>query len=144
MDDPLYPSFPVPRNPTAFPTDAPASTAQKKAWLGDLHYWIVLMLLDLGYRHELPTSALAKRHMIEPLFALGLDLAATGHGMPFDSLSMGYAGGVDKAGSVEVVRRLALKAGRVAATFEAAATFPPTTSSLNTPNTATAGTLAGI
>lgn len=142
MDDPLYPSFPVPRNPTAFPTDAPASTAQKKAWLGDLHYWIVLMLLDLGYRHELPTSALAKRHMIEPLFALGLDLAATGDGMPFDSLSMGYAGGVDRAGSVEVVRRLALEAGRVAATLEAAGDLPadyPTEI-----NTATAQTLAGI
>ncbi len=80
--------------------------------------------------------------MIEPLFALGLDLAATGHGMPFDSLSMGYAGGVDRAGSVEVVRRLSLEAGCVAATLEAAgdlaADYPTEI------HTATAQTLAGI
>jgi hypothetical protein len=141
MDDPLYPSFPVPRNPSAIGRDAPESDAlTKKAWLGDLHYWIVLMLLDLGYRHELPTSSLAKRHMIGPLFALGLDLAASGHGMPFDTLSMGYACGVDKAGSVEVVRRLALEADGVARALEAAGELPadyPTEI-----NTATAQTLA--
>lgn len=110
MDDPLYPSFPVPKNPTALTSEQPDDPAARKAWLSDLHYWMILMLLDLGYRHQMPTSNIAKRHMTEPLFALGLDLAASGHGMPFDPLSMGYAPGVDQAGSVEILRRLALEA----------------------------------
>ncbi len=114
MDDPLYPSFAVAKNPTALDSDARDEPAARKAWLGDLHYWLILMLLDLGYRHGMPTSNVAKRHMTEPLFALGLDLAVSGHGMPFDPLSMGYACGVDQAGSVQIARRFALEADSVA------------------------------
>jgi len=124
MDDPLYPSFPVPLNPTALMPDTPQDPGARKAWLGDLHYWMILMLLDLSYRHAMPTSLMAKRHMTEPLFALGLDLAASRHGMPFDPLSMGYACGVDKAGSVEIVRRLALEANGAAQTLAGAGELP--------------------
>jgi hypothetical protein len=44
--------------------------------------------------------------------------------MPFDLLSMGYACGVDRAGSVEVVRRLADEADRVAQGLAAAGELP--------------------
>jgi len=127
MDDPLYPSFPVPMNPTALISDTPAHQEDpiaRKAWLSDLHYWTILMLLDLAYRHEMPTSGIAKRHMTEPLLALGIDLAANGHGMPFDPLSMGYAGGVAQAGSVEVLRRLVVEADGVARRLEGERQLP--------------------
>lgn len=124
MDDPHYPSFAVPQNPTALRSRPSESPAERKAWLGDLHYWMILMLLDLGYRHQMPTSLMVRRHMTEPLLALGLDLAAGGHGMPFDPLSMGYAGGVDQAGSVEIVRRLAREADGLARALERAGELP--------------------
>lgn len=124
MDDPLYPSFPLPQNPTALRTDESDSPAERKAWLSDLHYWMVLMLLDLAYRYEMPTSLMAKRHMTEPLLALGLDLAESGHGTPFDPLSMGYACGVDQAGSVEIVRRIALESDGVARALASAGELP--------------------
>jgi len=119
--DSRYPSFAVPTNPTAIPTGDPTDPrrisnegARRKAWLGDLHYWTVLMLLDLSYRHDVSTSGLAVQHMTDALRVLGFDLAATGHGLAFDPLSMGYAPGVDRAGSLEVVRRLAAEAVVVA------------------------------
>lgn len=119
--DPRYPSFAVPTNPTALRTGDPDDperigdgAARRKAWLGNLHYWTILMLLDLSYRYGLSTSGLAVRHMVKALRVLGTDLAASGHGLPFDPLSMGYAPGVDQAGSLEVLRRLAAETDRVA------------------------------
>jgi rubrerythrin len=123
-DDPRYPSFPVPHNPTALIAHPQAQRPATVPWLGNLHYWMVLMLLDLGYRHAMPTFNIAKRHMTEPLTTLGRALAAKGDGMPFDLLSMGYACGVDRAGSVEVVRRLADEADRVAQGLAAAGELP--------------------
>lgn len=129
--DPRYPSFDVPTNPTALRTGDPADprrisdgNARRKAWLGDLHYWTILMLLDLSYRHSLSTSALAVRHMTEALWVLGVDLAAGGHGMPFDPLSMGYTPGVDRAGSLEVLSRLVTESDEVARDLADAGLLP--------------------
>ncbi len=119
-DDPRYPSFPVPKNPSALTREDSDrhGPAHRKAWLGDLHYWLILMLLDLSYRHGAPLLATAIRHMVEPLWTLGNDLAASNRGLPFDPLSMGYAPGRDRQGSLEVVRRLAVETGQVAADLE--------------------------
>jgi Ferritin-like len=115
--DARYPSLPVPANPTAFPTGDAGDprriaddSVRRLAWLGDLHYWIVLMLLDLSYRHSAATFSLAIQHMTDGLRVIGFALSDMGHGPAFDVLSMGYAPGLDRAGSIEVVRRLAKEA----------------------------------
>lgn len=111
--DPRYPSNPVPANPMAFPGGGgdPRAIADESvrrlAWLGDLHYWIILMLLDLSFRYNDPTSSLAIQHMTDGLRVVGFALSDLGHGPAFDPLSMGYAPGIDRAGSIDVVRRLA-------------------------------------
>jgi hypothetical protein len=111
--DPRYPSNPLPANPVAFPAvgEDPRAIADESvrrlAWLGDLHYWIILMLLDLSYRYTADTFSLALQHMTDGLRVVGFALSDLGHGPAFDPLSMGYAPGIDRAGSIEVVRRLA-------------------------------------
>ncbi|WP_448624577.1 ferritin-like domain-containing protein [Geodermatophilus sp. URMC 64] len=117
--DPAYPSVDLGTNPSAFeahPNAIPEDGSRRRlAWLSDLHYWLVLGLLDLGYRTQDPTiSAQAKQHMLLALHPLGEHLATLGVGVPFDPLSMGYAPGRDVAGSVRVLRRMALEAQAVA------------------------------
>jgi len=109
--DPAYPALDLGTNRSAFeghPNGIADPEHRKIAWLSSLHYWLVLGLLDLSYRHGVPgASGRAKRHMIEALGPLGLHLATLGVGLPFDPLSMGYAFGVDLPGTVRVLRRLA-------------------------------------
>lgn len=130
--DPQYPSSPVPGNPIAFPTGDAGDprriadeSVRRLAWLGDLHYWIVLMLLDLSYRHGAATSFDAVAHMTGGLRVIGFALSDLGHGPAFDVLSMGYAPGLDRAGSIEVVRRLAKEAATHADELAADDLLPP-------------------
>ena len=113
--DPNYPAFDFPVNPTAFirrPGSIPDAKAAGVAWLADLHYWIVLALLDLGYRHSSPTALFhAKSHMTGPLLSLGKHLATLGSGTSFDSLSMGYNLGRTHEDSVRILGRLLGEAG---------------------------------
>jgi hypothetical protein len=108
--DPDYPAFPLPVNPSAFeghPHQITAPTIREIGWLGNLHYWTVLALLDFSYRYEaLVPMGLSKAHMTGPLLSLGRHLAALGVGIPFDPLSMGYAMGTDRAASVRLLGRL--------------------------------------
>lgn len=126
-DDPAYPAFDIGVNRSALeghPNQIADPTHRKLGWLADLHYWLVLGLLDLGYRYGIGTaSAQAERHMNGALHLLGLHMAPLGVGLPFDPLSMGYAPGVDLAGSVRVLRRLTLAAKAV--TDELAGALPP-------------------
>lgn len=113
-DDPNYPAFDFPVNPTAFvgrPGSIPDETAAAVAWLLDLHYWIVLTLLDIGYRYR-SAAALshAKSHMTGPLSKLGTHLATLGSGPPFDGLSMGSNLGRTKEDSVRILGRLLAEA----------------------------------
>jgi hypothetical protein len=123
--DPRYPSNPVAANPMAFPSggDDPRAIADESvrrlAWLGDLHYWIILMLLDLSYRYNAQTFSLAVQHMTDGLRVVGFALSELGHGPAFDPLSMGYAPGIDKAGSIELVRRLVQESMAVADDLDA-------------------------
>jgi hypothetical protein len=142
--DPRYPSSPVPANPIAFPTGDSGDprritdeSVRRLAWLGDLHYWIVLMLLDLYYRHDATTFFDARDHMTDALRVIGFALSDMGHGPAFDVLSMGYAPGLDRAGSIEVVRRLAKEAAARADELAADGLLPSDYSTVLNPSTIT-------
>ena len=116
--DPDYPAFPLPINPSAFEGHERQITdpaLREVGWLSNLHYWIVLALLDFSYRYEAPVPmGLSKEHMTGPLLFLGKHLAALGVGIPFDPLSMGYAMGTDRASSVRLLGRLVSEAETLA------------------------------
>jgi hypothetical protein len=105
-------------NPSAFeghPRQITDPAIREVGWLSNLHYWIVLALLDLSYRYEAPVSmGLSKEHMTGPLLFLGKHLAALGVGISFDPLSMGYAMGTDRAFSVRLLSRLVSEADGLA------------------------------
>jgi hypothetical protein len=116
-DDPRYPALPLPVNPSAFeghPNQIQNEQARQTAWLGNLQYWIVLILLDLSYRRNDGSRFLgpAKRHMKEPLWRLGRHLATISTGLPFDPLSMGYAPGSDTNATLKILRHLLDEAER--------------------------------
>lgn len=117
MSDPLYPAYPLPIDPTAYvghENQIMDPTAQRLAWLGNLHYWSVLSLLSLGYSTgNQDAVALSRGHMIGPFFALARKLAQMGSGMPFDPLGQGYQHGLRNGGSVRFVRRLLQEADRL-------------------------------
>jgi hypothetical protein len=92
-----YPSYPVPENPSArigHPNQIDNTMLLKVARLGNLHYWIILDLLNLSYERDdwkIPNNTqpqhymeLAKLHMRGPLVLLGMYLAEQNAGMPFD------------------------------------------------------------
>ncbi|MHC1560001.1 ferritin-like domain-containing protein [Actinomycetospora sp. C-140] len=110
-DDPQYPARDIGSNPSAIPGHpqelSDEGGRRKLAWLADLHYWIVLMLLDLSYRSGDPgPGSQSRQNMTSALLPLGEAIAALGVGMPFDPLSMGYAPGHDLAGTLRILRAL--------------------------------------
>jgi hypothetical protein len=109
--DPAYPSLPLPVNPSAFeghPMEIEPPATREVAWLGNLHYWVILGLLDLSYRSADPIPmGLAKAHMTGPLLVLGQQIARDGAGLPFDPLSMGYSVGKERAATVRLLGHLA-------------------------------------
>ena len=113
-----YPSFSVTSNPTAYlghTNQIESSDARALAWLSNLHYWIVLMMLDLHYRIDNPAlDAMAQAQMIGPLHALSIRLAEYGTGLPFDRLSVGYSPAPDHAGNLLFIRRLSNEADALA------------------------------
>lgn len=109
-DDPRYPALDLQVNPTPF-INLPNTITDKKAaaiaWLSDLHYWITLVLLDIGYRYgSAPAMALAKNHMTGPLLKLGRHLATMGCGTPFDPLGVGYNLGLERESAKRMLDRL--------------------------------------
>jgi hypothetical protein len=117
-DHPDYPAVDLGTNPSALdgnPNTIPTNAGRRRlAWLSDLHYWIILALLDLGYRTGLPAaSARAKRHMTSALGPLGAHLATLGAGLPFDPLTAGYALGRDTPTTARLLRALVHEAQEV-------------------------------
>jgi hypothetical protein len=117
--DPNYPSVDIGTNRSALeghPNPIPENgNGRKIARLSNLHYWLVLGLLDLGYRTANATvSGRAKMHMIVAVAKLGEHLAALRGGLPFDPLSAGYALGKDTVSSARILRALAVEAGALA------------------------------
>lgn len=114
--DPLYPAYPLPVDPTAYvghDRQIPDPQTLGLAWLGDLHYWILLTLLSTGYsRGSAQHIALARGHMMGPFWSLARKLAGLGSGMPFDPLSVGYGRGVSLESNSRLLTRLLDEANR--------------------------------
>lgn len=90
-----YPAYKMATNPSAYKGHAGEIEHQHAlalAWLGNLHYWSVLMLMDFYYRYgNNEVRVLAQTTMMSQLQAVGRELPKLGYGLPFDRLSMGYA-----------------------------------------------------
>jgi hypothetical protein len=73
--DPAHPSVPLGANPSAVPghpRELPDDHGQRPlAWSADLHYWLVLMLLDVSYRIGAPEAGeQAQQHRVSGLLPL--------------------------------------------------------------------------
>lgn len=104
-----YPAYSVAHNPSAFRTRGNQIRnhgLREVAWLGNLHYWLVCVLLDLSYRSEGSLLLTARRHMAGPMRSLGTHLAIAGVGMPFDPLNCGYSIGLDRKHNRDVALEL--------------------------------------
>ena len=112
-----YPVMPIETNPSAYvghPHQIRNPTALSIAWLGNLHYWIVLCLLDLYFRKNSATMlTLAEIHMQGPLWSIGRHLPTLGVGLPFDPLGTGYAPGRDSVWNGQFVSHLLGEAARL-------------------------------
>ena len=93
--DPAYPAFVLPVNPSAYvghENQILNPLALSLAWLGDLHYWTILLLADFSLTEDRSDYLdLAKQHMLGPFVAIARHLPHLGAGIPCDPLSMGYA-----------------------------------------------------
>ena len=108
--DERHPCYPVPVNPTAYegrPNTIKDPDLRALAWLGNLNYWSLLLLLDAGYRRKSkPEIALAQAIMIGPLMSIARYLPAKGSAVPFDPLSMGFDPGLNDASGKRFTRRM--------------------------------------
>jgi hypothetical protein len=108
--DARYPSYAVPVNPTAYegrPNTIKDADLRALAWLGNLNYWCLLLLLDTGYRHKSKVeTAYAQAIMMGPLMSIAHYLPAKGSAVPFDPLSMGFDPGLNDASGKKVTHRM--------------------------------------
>ena len=109
--DERYPALPLPTNPSAYigaDNQIADPTLRNIAWLGNLNYWLCLMLLDVGYRsHSAAHRNASKAVMMGPFWAVVRFLPSRGTGMPFDQLSMGYSAGLDPGQNAMFIASLA-------------------------------------
>jgi hypothetical protein len=110
VTDARHPCFAVPVNPTAY--EGRANTIKDPdlrslAWLGNMNYWSLLLLLDMGYRRKSKVElALSQAIMMGPLMSLARYLPTKGSAVPFDPLSMGFNPGLSDAASKRFTRRM--------------------------------------
>ncbi|MEO6078173.1 MAG: ferritin-like domain-containing protein [Steroidobacteraceae bacterium] len=108
--DARYPSYQVPVNPTAYegrPNTIKDADLRALAWLGNLNYWCLLLLLDAGYRRKSKVEpALAQAIMLGPLMSIARYLPTKGSAVPFDPLSMGFDPGLNDASGKRITRRM--------------------------------------
>lgn len=108
VTDARHPCYQVPVNPTAY--EGRANTIQDPdlralAWLGNLNYWSMLLILDAGYRrNSKPELALAQAIMMGPLHSIARYLPTKGSAVPFDPLSMGFDPGLNDASGKRITR----------------------------------------
>ncbi len=100
--------------------------ARRLAWLGDLHYWLILGLLDASYRGaSLVGRYRAIGQMTRCLWSIGVELADTHEvGFPFDPLGPGYQYGKDPAAARHVLIRMAIEAHAVERELASAGLLP--------------------
>jgi hypothetical protein len=106
--DARFPCYQVPLNPTAYAGHANSIAdpdLRALAWLGNMNYWVMLSLLDAGYRRKAPLElALSQAIMMGPLMSLARLLPAKGAAIPFDPLSMGFEPGLNAASEQRITR----------------------------------------
>ncbi|MFT5320051.1 MAG: hypothetical protein ACI934_000181 [Pseudohongiellaceae bacterium] len=104
--DARYPSYDVPVNPTAYdgrPTSIEDNDLRALAWLGNMNYWSMLLLLDSAYRSSsAPEAVLAQAIMMGPLNSIARYLPTKGSAVPFDPLSLGFNPGLNAAANKRV------------------------------------------
>jgi rubrerythrin len=113
-NDARHPCYQVPVNPTAYVGHANCIAdpdLRAMAWLGNLNYWVMLSLLDAGYRRKSKSKtnvelSLAQTVMMGPLWSLARQLPAKGAAVPFDPLSMGFEPGLNSKSEQRFTRRL--------------------------------------
>jgi hypothetical protein len=116
---PNYPSHEFKRQTayTGHPNTIGNPKARRLAWLADLHYWVILCLLDTAYRSG--TRKLCYKgidNMTHGLWHLGRHLAEEYKtGLPFDPMGPQYTLGRNHQMSLHILRRLVLEASGKAA-----------------------------
>ena len=121
-DDPNYPSYQVPVNPTAY--EGRANTIEDidlraLAWLGNLNYWCLVMLLDASYRtNSKPDMAYAQSIMLGPLMSLARYLPTKGSAVPFDPLSMGFEPGINDGADRRITHKMLVETRDFARSIE--------------------------
>ena len=113
-EHPDYPAIALIANPSAYVGHANQiqdPVAFGIAWLGNLHYWTVLFLLDAGFRSGSSTYInMAKVHMLGPVWALARHMPQYGVGLPFDPLCSGYAPGTTQVATLRIMERMLAEA----------------------------------
>lgn len=106
--DASHPCYQVPHNPTAYAgheNSIKNEDLRKLAWLGNLNYWVMLALLDAGYRRKSQVEiALSQTVMMGPVWSIAKYLPTKGAAIPFDPLSMGFKPGLSSAGDKQFTR----------------------------------------
>jgi len=108
--DPRYPSYDVPVNPTAYdgrPTSIEDIDLRALAWLGNMNYWCMLLILGSAYRRDAaPEIALTQAIMLGPLNSIARYLPTQGAAVPFDPLSTGFNPGLDEAANRRITHMM--------------------------------------
>jgi hypothetical protein len=106
--------------------------ARRLAWLSDLHYWIVLALLDIAYRYADPYDNIQRKYQYKAIqnmtgafWPLGLLLARKGWGVPFDALGTQYSLGRDLETALDMVQLLIYEARGYAQALASEGLLPP-------------------
>ena len=118
-----YPAHQLPHNPTAFvghPNQIASEDGLALAWLGNLHYWTSLCCLDYSYRYgDEGAMRVSTAQMMTGMWPLAAELPKYGAGVPFDTLSMGYAPGAGKEQARNFILAMAQEAQSYARNIEA-------------------------
>lgn len=120
--DNSYPAHDIKHNLTAFighPNQIETPEALVLAWLGNLHYWIVLSILDFSYRTG-DDGAIdhAQTQMMSAIWPIAKELPRLRAGIPFDPLSMGYALGTGPQQTKRIIASFGKEALKFATTIE--------------------------
>jgi hypothetical protein len=122
ITDARHPCYQVPVNPTAYegrPNTIKDPDLRSLAWLGNMNYWCVLLLLDVGYRRKSKVEiALSQAIMMGPLHSIARYLPPKGAAVPFDPLSMGFDPGLGADSGRKFARRMLEETRSYARTIE--------------------------
>jgi hypothetical protein len=120
--DARYPSYDVPVNPTAYdgrPNNIADTDLRALAWLGNMNYWSMMLLLDTAYRRSsTPEVALSQAIMLGPLNSIARYLPTKGAAVPFDPLSPGFNPGIDDASNKRITHLLLQETRDLASAME--------------------------